>query len=232
MSTYGSIRIRTNWTNLKQHSTAETQTHTYGTTSFLLYAKRTCWKCVYNVWRNMQNELTGKWHFASFSCRCLFFSHQSVGRLVDLRAMRFISKMTHFNVLEANIHTSIHIRYVHMDKSYRYVTQYTFSTIQIIHAHSTYLRIRLVGCFLKRNETILVSWSHLNTHLYMYWNKKCVVSVCYSFFRSFRLSLFPFLSLSHFGCVCVSKFTHNIFLSLFCTQDENPYWKIFFLQNY
>lgn len=60
---------------------------------------------------NMQNELRGKWHFASFSV--VVFSFRS-GRLAGwsfgLGAMRFISKMTHFTMLEANIHTQAHTR--------------------------------------------------------------------------------------------------------------------------
>lgn len=99
---------------------------------------------------NMQNELTGKWYFASFSVAVFSFLFllESVGRSVGLRAMRFISKMTHFGVLEAantyaHTHTQIRINHV--------VIQYIeLPRIQIIHTHSTYLRIRSVA-LQKRN---------------------------------------------------------------------------------
>lgn len=150
--------------------------------------------------------------FCFLFCRCLFFSLRSAGWSFGLGAMRFISKMTHFTMLEANIHTQAHTRewtqtWINHIVT-RYTIQYTYSPIQNnnschTHTHSTYLRIRLVGCSSKRNNSCFMIASNVQIE-----NKKKCVVLRFSFFHSvipffsFSYSVF-FFSFCIWMCMCV-----------------------------
>lgn len=101
---HGHIRQHKNPTEL--YESQQHIAHIRNNVVFVI-CERTCWKCVCVLWQHAK-WINRQMAFCFLFCRCLFFSLRSVGWSFGLGAMRFISKMTHFTMLEANIHTYTH----------------------------------------------------------------------------------------------------------------------------